>query len=63
MGGFAEARISDGTSGKIMRLPNGTWQAYLRGIEVDGPQGDHFEAASVLAHKLRAEGIWLRLGS
>lgn len=60
--GFADGRISDGTSCRIYRQPNGTWVASLRGVDVWGARATWEQAADDLEHALAAEGLLLRLG-
>lgn len=60
MTGFADVRLRDGTSGRLIRRPDGTWLPVLRGIEVDLPQRSWEEAFSRLQHALAAEGVMLR---
>lgn len=59
--GDSEAKLSDGTSGRVTRLDTGMWQAYLRGVEVHTPQPSWDAARNYLEHALAGEGILLRI--
>lgn len=60
--GFAEARLRDGTSGRL-ELDGAGWHAKLRGVElVCSPCRTWEEAARLLGQSLAAEHILLRLG-
>jgi hypothetical protein len=61
--GFADARMLDGTSCRVARLDNGTWQAYLRGAAIESPKGTWELAAGDLALHLAAERKHLRFAS
>lgn len=59
LGGFADARLADGTSARLMRTDAG-WLPILRGVEVDAPQATWEAALYRLQHVLAGERILLR---
>lgn len=60
--GDSEAKLPDGTNARVMRLQDGTWQAYLRGEAVHTPQATWDAGRDALELALAGEGILLRTG-